>query len=77
MILEGPMVIIACIALTVLHPGIGFQGAWLDADFAWRWWGRKSRAAVLVGDEGVRGDREGGIKMMTVMGEVRSSSGRA
>ena len=33
MILEGPMVIIACIAMSALHPGIAFQGSWHEADF--------------------------------------------
>lgn len=33
MILEGTMVIIACICLTVFHPGICFQGHWSDANF--------------------------------------------
>ncbi len=36
MILEGPMVIIACTVLTVFHPGIAFQGAWKEADFTFR-----------------------------------------
>ena len=28
MILEPPMITIAVVALTIFHPGIGFQGAW-------------------------------------------------
>lgn len=36
MILEGPMIIIAVAALTFLHPGIGFQGHWVDAKFPFR-----------------------------------------
>ncbi|PVH71669.1 RTA1-domain-containing protein [Cadophora sp. DSE1049] len=31
MILEPPMITIAVVALTVFHPGIGFQGAWDSA----------------------------------------------
>jgi hypothetical protein len=31
MILEPPMIALAVIALTVLHPGVCFQGAWLGA----------------------------------------------
>ncbi|KAK0653654.1 Sphingoid long-chain base transporter RSB1 [Lasiodiplodia hormozganensis] len=31
MILEGPMIIIACIVLTVGHPGIAFAGRWAEA----------------------------------------------
>jgi hypothetical protein len=33
MVLEATMVIIACIALTVYHPGICFQGEWRAANF--------------------------------------------
>lgn len=33
MILEGAMVTIACSCLTLLHPGISFQGRWSDANF--------------------------------------------
>jgi hypothetical protein len=36
MILEGAMVTIACSCLTLLHPGIAFQGHWADADFKFR-----------------------------------------
>lgn len=31
MILEPPMITIAVVALTIFHPGIGFQGAWNSA----------------------------------------------
>ena len=31
MVLEPPMIVLAVIALTVCHPGVCFQGAWLDA----------------------------------------------
>jgi hypothetical protein len=33
MILEGAMVITACLALTILHPGVCFQGEWRAANF--------------------------------------------
>jgi hypothetical protein len=36
MILEGPMIIIAVLAMTVLHPGIAFDGKWSSAT-----WGLK------------------------------------
>jgi hypothetical protein len=39
MILEGVMVIIATTCLTLLHPGVSFQGAWSAANFSLR--GRK------------------------------------
>lgn len=36
MILEPPMISIAVIALTVFHPGIGFQGTWGSAKGAYK-----------------------------------------
>ncbi|TAQ89123.1 hypothetical protein B7494_g2515 [Chlorociboria aeruginascens] len=36
MILEGAMISIATIALTVFHPGVCFQGAWNQANFTFR-----------------------------------------
>lgn len=36
MVLEGAMVIIACIALTVFHPGVAFGGKWDQANFKFR-----------------------------------------
>jgi hypothetical protein len=33
MILEGAMVIIACLAMTILHPGVCFKGDWSAANF--------------------------------------------
>jgi hypothetical protein len=33
MILEGAMVCIACLCLTILHPGVCFQGEWRAANF--------------------------------------------
>jgi len=36
MILEGAMVTIACSCLTLLHPGISFQGHWSDVNFRFR-----------------------------------------
>jgi hypothetical protein len=33
MILEGAMISIATICLTVLHPAVCFQGAWHEANF--------------------------------------------
>ncbi|KAL2068617.1 hypothetical protein VTL71DRAFT_14954 [Oculimacula yallundae] len=36
MILEPPMISIAVIALTIFHPGIGFQGAWGGAKNAYK-----------------------------------------
>lgn len=36
MVLEGVMIVLATGALTLLHPGISFQGAWAEANFRWR-----------------------------------------
>ena len=33
MVLEGAMIGIASLCLTILHPGIAFRGTWSDADF--------------------------------------------
>lgn len=33
MILEGAMVVTACLVLTILHPGVCFQGEWRAANF--------------------------------------------
>ncbi|KAF2269457.1 RTA1-domain-containing protein [Lojkania enalia] len=33
LVLEGAMVLIATIGLTITHPGVAFQGRWADADF--------------------------------------------
>ncbi|CEJ60772.1 hypothetical protein PMG11_09334 [Penicillium brasilianum] len=35
MVLDGAMVLLACIILTVFHPGSAFGGAWKDASFRW------------------------------------------
>ena len=36
MILDGVMVILACLSLSILHPGIGFGNKWGDAKFPFR-----------------------------------------
>lgn len=36
MILEGAMIIIAVVTLTVFHPGVAFQGKWLEAAWSLR-----------------------------------------
>jgi hypothetical protein len=36
MILEGAMVCIACLCLTIMHPGLCFQGEWRAANFTLR-----------------------------------------
>ena len=42
MVLEGAMIVIASIALTVPHPGIAFKGYWVACNFPIR--GSKIRA---------------------------------
>ncbi|WAO92135.1 Hypothetical protein NCS54_00962900 [Fusarium falciforme] len=34
LLLEGTMILVACLCLTICHPGIAFQGRWVDADFS-------------------------------------------
>jgi len=36
MVLDGAMIAIACLALTLLHPGFAFQGNWHQANFKLR-----------------------------------------
>lgn len=36
MVLEGVMIVIACLCLTLLHPAVCFQGAWHEANFNFR-----------------------------------------
>ncbi|KAI9876974.1 MAG: hypothetical protein M1830_005130 [Pleopsidium flavum] len=45
MILEGAMIVIASIALTIPHPGVAFKGTWAAANFHLR--GRKSSAREM------------------------------
>lgn len=47
-VLEGTMVLIAVIALTVFHPGISFQGRWPEADFQFRTKSKEDTASVEI-----------------------------
>lgn len=51
MILEGPMVIIACTAVSIFHPGIAFQGSWHEADFIFWTKFRFGNGKILAGEE--------------------------
>ena len=52
MILEGPMVIIACTAVSAFHPGFAFQGNWHEADFVfWTKFTLKNRKPFAGGVE--------------------------
>lgn len=44
MILEGPVILLAVLAMTVLHPGIGFSGKWSSA----AWSLRQSKKAAFA-----------------------------
>jgi hypothetical protein len=46
MILDGPMIILAVLSLTIIHPGIGFRGQWGAAS-----WSLRSRKADSIGRE--------------------------
>lgn len=54
MILEGPMIIIAVLALTIFHPGAAFGGRWAEA--GWR-----LRGAKKGGDEEMEREKGSGV----------------
>lgn len=47
MVFEGPMIIIACAVLTVLHPGYAFAGRWSEAV-----WSLRKRNVKVDGSDG-------------------------
>jgi hypothetical protein len=49
MVLEGPMIIIASICLTIFHPGLAFKGRWADSTWSLR--GRKTEVDETAKDE--------------------------
>lgn len=49
MILEGALIVIACTALTIFHPGFAFRGKWHEADFKLK---SQKMAAVQTGKSG-------------------------
>lgn len=57
MILEGPMIIIACVALTVFHPGVCFRGRWQEAN----WGFGKGKEAGAVGKKGFASSSESDV----------------
>jgi len=36
LVLEGPMIMVAMLALTLYHPGVVFKGGWQASQFRWR-----------------------------------------
>lgn len=66
MILEGPMVIIACTAMSAFHPGVAFQGHWHEADFVfWSKFTLKGRNALIAQDKGELGMSDEEYTMQT------------
>ncbi|KAM3065304.1 phospholipid-translocating ATPase rsb1 [Clarireedia jacksonii] len=63
MVLEGVMIVIATLALTVFHPGLAFKGAWNELNFKLRGSGRAGRERVKSDAESMlsRGDVEMGV----------------
>lgn len=54
MILEGAMIVIASLALTIVHPGIGFgRVAWAEDD-----WHFRSRKGVVAEKHSGKGEGE-------------------
>jgi len=51
MVLEGVMIVIATTCLTVLHPAVCFQGAWHEANFAFRTKNSDSKMERWTSDE--------------------------
>ena len=51
MILEGTAIVIACLCLTLLHPGVCFQGVWDEANFKLRSTSKGGRGKGSGGEE--------------------------
>ncbi|RSM20127.1 hypothetical protein CDV31_000922 [Fusarium ambrosium] len=49
LLLEGTMILVACLCLTIYHPGIAFQGRWADADFSMKKGKRKGDSEEDIG----------------------------
>lgn len=61
MVLEGAMISIACLCLTILHPGICFQGAWHDANFSLR--SRKEKYSETMNSVDSESAMESGVDL--------------
>ena len=62
MILEGAMIVIAVLALTIFHPGVAFAGHWADANFKLK--GRKTAEKdISGGSSNVEVERHGHAMM--------------
>jgi hypothetical protein len=71
MILEGAMITIATILLTVFHPAVCFQGAWNEANFSLR--NKKNTHDKLYA---VNSDIESGVELRTAAMGVRYENTR-
>jgi hypothetical protein len=68
MVLDGAMIVIATTTLTFMHPGIGFDGRWVDASFPFRIVkkGAQNEAVLLTGSnirEEVEDRESSGVKL--------------
>ncbi|PQE27910.1 hypothetical protein CJF30_00009097 [Rutstroemia sp. NJR-2017a BBW] len=64
MVLEGVMIVLATLALTIFHPGVSFKGAWNELNFKFRGNGKASHERVKSGAESMLssgGDVEMGV----------------
>jgi len=71
MVLEGAMIVIACISLTVAHPGVAFHGRWKDATLSSRI-GEKTKTDI---GEGIGMNRDGKAHL-TILRKMRSIHAR-
>ena len=64
MILEGAMIILACLVLTAFHPGVTFAGEWRQANFTLRQ--RKESQLLHAGSQDIgMPDGTKGVRMAT------------
>ena len=64
MILEGAMIVIASVTLTVLHPGMTFQGSWAKTDFSV--WKSHKQDLVYEGSTGNVAEEHGEAETIVV-----------
>ncbi|KAB8337086.1 hypothetical protein FH972_021390 [Carpinus fangiana] len=73
MVLEGPMVIIACLCLTVLHPALSFQGQWADSNWSLR--GRRSSELVVAKTHSLGPRPSGRLPLRSLVCDLKSAAG--
>jgi hypothetical protein len=52
MVLDGVMIAIATLALTFMHPGIGFNGRWAEASYPYRIRKQKTESRMTTATQG-------------------------